>query len=164
MRYSTSVLLIFMYSTNCLSQEWETQLARHGMSLELLGTGGLGSVNYEHIFNQKEKRFLAFRVGLGFAPKTLDLSEGTNLGLPHGITVNFGRVRFETGVLGNLLFTPEDAQKSVYYLGPMIGYRKQTPGWFFRVFVASYYITGPDSGFFPNLGLAFGFPLRKKEP
>ena len=163
MRHSISILLC-LCSTVCLSQDEREEVPKHGMSFELLGTGGLGSAFYEHFFAQKEKRFMTFRMGLGFAPKHLSILDGVNVGLPHGVTINFGRTRnFEASILGNLLFTPDDTQKTTYYMGPALGYRKQTPTSFSRIFLGYYYLTGPESGFFPNLGLALGFPFRKQD-
>lgn len=162
MRYTTSFLLSCICSA-CVAQEQQVQPAKHGMSFELLGTGGLGSVFYERFFSQKEKQFMTFRIGLGVAPKYLDISEGVNMGLPHGFTINFGRKHnFETGILGNLLYAPEEPQNIIYFLGPSIGYRRQTPKTFSRIFVGYHYIIGNDDSFFFNFGVAFGFRFRDR--
>jgi hypothetical protein len=169
MRVPAAILLLCLCGPRCLSQE---QSSRHAVSAEVFGVAGYGSVNYEHFFSQKEERFLAFRIGLAFVPKYVKVQGQLGLpqpilgfGLPHGVTVNFGRKNyFETGMYGNFSLLPDDAEPTVYkyyYLGPMIWYRRQTPEWFFRVFAAANYTTGPEDNFFINGGLAFGLPFSK---
>lgn len=129
------------------------------MSFEILGPGGYGSINYERNFNRKENRFMTFRAGLGLTDVLL-------LGVPHGLTMSFGRKNyFETGVLANLGYSTfgfVDGPASFYFLGPTIGYRRQAPGkWFFRVF-ANLAITVqryPEA--YAGGGLGIGFPFRK---
>ncbi len=104
----------------------QVRTARNAVYLELLGSGFLGSLNYERIFSE----YISIRVGLSYVPVTM---------------INFtlgGSSKFEAGI-GMIYFSKEGVKPSI-----TIGYRYQpyAQGFFFRATpVVLYY--GKESSF-----------------
>lgn len=71
----TCLILIF-YSIKLNSQMPKNKY----VFLELAGSGGIGSINYEQDIWQKRKAFYTFRAGLSLAP--IDKNNGTGLVFP----------------------------------------------------------------------------------
>jgi hypothetical protein len=72
MKTSTFVLFALFFVT--------LQGQNSGLFVELGGSGGLGSLNYESNFKSFEKFDLNFRAGLSFTP--VDRNNGTAIGMP----------------------------------------------------------------------------------
>lgn len=70
---------ILLFAFCFLASQAFSQGERH-LSLELLGSGGIASLNYEQSILQKEPLDLKFRVGVSFAP--IDRNNGTALAFP----------------------------------------------------------------------------------
>ena len=70
-------ILIALCSTTLSAQ---TEVKSKSVYLELAGSGGLGSVNYEQDFYLFEKGALAWRAGLSLAP--IDKNNGVGLVFP----------------------------------------------------------------------------------
>lgn len=100
--------------------------------LEIMGTGGFGSVNYEQSFLTRENLDLKWRVGLSFFP--VDRNNGNSLIFPllAEVLVGKGAHKFEGG-LGQT-FTITTKGKFFLLMPAVAGYRYQPPGkhFFFR--------------------------------
>lgn len=138
--------------------------------LELLGSGGPWSVNFERALG-------ALHVRAGFANWSSDDSfgAGTSSYTSVPVTVSFlrgrGRHRFESGggvTVGRESFRSSfgsgNESSQFTTITGIIGYRYQKPegGFVFRAVVVPMYGLGnaesayPDKGFFPSAGLSFG--------
>lgn len=162
--------LAFVIFAAALSTPASAQQARPNTAyLELLGSGGAWSVNFERALG-------AFRVRLGFAgwsssdlfgagttgyttvPITLSHVKGDgNHHLETGVGVTVGRRTFESS------FDAGERSQFTTITG-ILGYRYQKPAgrFVFRAVLTPMYGLGtvesayPDKGFFPSLGISFG--------
>lgn len=105
----------------------------HYVFLELGGTGGLGSINYERKFFDKEKLDITWRLGLTALP--IDKNNGVSIIFPATLQAIHGKGPhfFETGIgLGTTVTT-----KGSFYarMTPIVGYRFEQPKkkLFFRI-------------------------------
>jgi hypothetical protein len=57
---------LFLGSGYCQAQELSPFKARNSLYLELLGSGGVYSINYERLFSVRTDRAYGFRIGPGF--------------------------------------------------------------------------------------------------
>lgn len=75
-----------------------TLLSKNSFFLEIGGNGGIGSINYEHLWLQKGNSSFTWRVGFSMAP--IDKNNGTGLVFP--LMMNWmtgkGAHKFELGV------------------------------------------------------------------
>jgi hypothetical protein len=152
---------------------WETSFAqsteeaRNALYLELLGNGGLFSLNYER---EVADGMLA-RAGFGTWSSTSFWSEGKTTVTTVPLTIAFvrgrGDHRLELG--GGMTFgrTRETFAGSSAFvsLTGLVGYRYEQPGrgYLFRAGATPFYGLGgedvayPDRGFFPLIGVSFGY-------
>lgn len=106
---------------------------RKSVFLEIAGSGGLGSINYENHFFKKNNTDFTFRVGLSFAP--IDKNNGTGLVFPIMINSLIGKNahKLELGLGQGITITT----KGSFFLltTAAVGYRYQqeTKNWFYRV-------------------------------
>ena len=122
-------LLIALCSTTLHAQ---TEVKSKSVYLELAGSGGLGSVNYEQDFYLFEKGALAWRAGFSMAP--IDKNNGVGLVFPlmaHA-KIGTGSSQVDLGVGQGFTMTT----KGAFFLltTASVGYRfqKETSPWFFR--------------------------------
>ncbi len=130
MRLPLIILLLFS-SLVLLGQD--EPAPRRGVFLEIAGSGGLGSLNYESIFFQRDLIDLSFRSGLSIAP--IDRNNGTGLVFPVMLNALIGRQhhRLEAGIGQGITIT---TRGSFYLLTTMaLGYRfqRRDSPWFYRV-------------------------------
>lgn len=130
MRLSLVILLLF--PPLVLSGQGDPATQR-GVFLEIAGSGGLGSINYESIFFQRDLLGVSFRSGLSIAP--IDRNNGTGLVFPVMLNALIGRNhhRLEAGIGQGITIT---TRGSFYLLTTMaLGYRfqPQDSPWFYRV-------------------------------
>lgn len=106
---------------------------RKSVFLEIAGSGGLGSINYEKVFYQKNKAEFIWRAGLSIAP--IDKNNGTGIVFPLMINSIIGRSshKMEFGLGQGITITT----KGSFFLltTACIGYRFQpaTKNMFYRV-------------------------------
>lgn len=103
---------------------WQLAHAQRGVFLELGGSGGLGSVNYERTLHEWEKLALTGRGGLSFTP--IDRNNGTVIGIPLMVNLVLGEGNWqgEVGIGQGLSITTRGqpfvmglAQAGVRYQG-----------------------------------------------
>ena len=87
---TTIFLLLTLFYTSLQSQN-------SGLFVELGGSGGLGSLNYERNFKSFEKFDLNYRAGLSFTP--IDRNNGIVIGIPLLLNVVWGQGHWK-GELG----------------------------------------------------------------
>ncbi len=105
---------------------------KHAVFIELLGSGGFGSINYENQFLTKPKFALTFRTGLSVAP--IDKNNGAGIVFPVMVNVLFGKGphKLEFGLGQGITVT---TRGSFFTLTTAVaGYRFQRKDrpWFYR--------------------------------
>lgn len=111
----------------------QTVHKRKSMFLEIAGSGGLGSVNYEKLFYQKNKTEFTWRAGLSIAP--IDKNNGTGIVFPLMVHSIIGKSahKIEFGLGQGITITTKGSFFALTTAS--IGYRfqSQTKKWFYRV-------------------------------
>ena len=169
--FSLTVLLVL--GSSCLAQAGAAPIVRNAVYLELLGNGGLYSVNFERMLNDT----LALRVGFATWNSPALFYDGTppDRFTTVPVTVSYllgsGERKLELG--GGVTFGRETRDRSSIHktsssfsnLTGIIGYRSQPPGrgYLFRAGVTPFYSfeqgdeAYPDSGFTLSAGVSFGY-------
>jgi hypothetical protein len=137
---------------------------RNNVNLSLFGDASIISINYENLFANNRKFFLAGKAGIGYSESMGLPNKNTSLlSFPAHITGNYGGRKhyFEFGFGGTLLFYGKFTYWD-YCIYPMIGYRFQPlkkDKVSFRIF-AGYPVTDNidihNYWFFP-VGISLGF-------
>jgi hypothetical protein len=173
MRVTRLFSLIALLASPCLAQADATPAARNGVYLELLGNGGLYSVNYERMFNDH----LTGRIGYSAwnSPALFFGGSGPDRYHTLPVTVSYllggGERKLELGggvTLGRGTedrFSDEKRNFSFTTLTGIIGYRSHPPGggYLFRAGVTPFYSLDngedayPDPGFTFSVGVSFGY-------
>jgi hypothetical protein len=168
-----SLIALLACGSACLAQAGAAQSARNAVYLELLGNGGLYSVNFERILNDT----LALRVGFATWNSPAIFYDGTppDRFTTVPVTVSYllggGERKLELG--GGVTFGRETRDRfssdkkssSFSNLTGVIGYRSQPPGrgYLFRAGVTPFYSFDqgedayPDPGFTLSAGVSFGY-------
>ena len=129
MRLPIITLIIALCYTTLHAQ---TDTKSKSVYVELLGSGGLGSVNYEQDFYTFNKGELAWRGGFSIAP--IDKNNGVGLVFPAMIHAKFGTgaSQLDTGIGQGFTITT----KGAFFMltTAAIGYRfqKAESHWFYR--------------------------------
>ena len=155
-RNSLFTFLFLFWSLNSSAQKSKS------LFLELGGSGGLGSINFEKYFSQKEKIAFTWRAGLSFSP--VDRKNGNAIIFPLMINSLIGKSKnkLELGIGQGISFTTKG---SFFALGLAdIGYRRQNPDKrvFYRITytpLISYIVDLQVQHWF---GFSIGFNIRKK--
>lgn len=120
------LLLLFFMSTTGFAQQ------RKGIFLEVGGSAGLGSINYERNFLDREQLDLNWRVGFSFVP--IDRNNGTNLIFPVLVHALIGPQahKLELALGQGISLTTKGSFFAV--TTPVVGYRlqKEDRPWYFR--------------------------------
>ena len=130
MKRLSSIILLACLATEVFAQ---ADTSRESIYLEIAGSGGLGSINYEKQFLQAGITDLSWRVGFSIAP--IDPNNGVGLVFPvmiHGL-IGSSPHKLELGVGQGITITTNG---SFFILGTAcVGYRYQseTSNWFYRV-------------------------------
>ena len=168
-----SFIFLLACASPCLAQAGAARIARNAVYLELLGNGGLYSVNFERMLNDT----LALRIGFATWNSPALFYEGTPpdrlTTVP--VTVSYllggGERKLELG--GGVTFGRATRDRSSIHqksssfsnLTGIIGYRSQPPGrgYLFRAGVTPFYSFDqgddayPDPGFTLSAGVSFGY-------
>jgi hypothetical protein len=139
---------------------------RNNVNLNLFGDASIFSLNYERLFLDNRKFFLAGKAGIGYSQSLgLPVSTTSLLSIPLHITGNVnisGKRQFLEFGFGSTLMFYQDFTFWDYSIYPLIGYRWQPvkPGRVtFRIFV-SYPLTDKIDKYnywFSPVGMSIGF-------
>lgn len=131
MRKLTYIILLNFFSIIAIGQEESS--SKNSIFLELAGSGGLGSINFEQSFFQKSITELTWRVGLSFAP--IDKNNGTGIVFPLMINALIGQNahKLEVGLGQGITITTRGSAFTLTTVA--VGYRYQPAqkSWFYRV-------------------------------
>ncbi|MEI7801114.1 MAG: hypothetical protein WCI97_00575 [Bacteroidota bacterium] len=150
---------LFLFLISCLNSFAQKSKS---VFLELGGSGGLGSINYEKCFSQKDKIAFTWRTGLSFSP--VDRNNGNAIIFPLMINSIIGKSKnkLELGIGQGISFTTKG---SFFFLALAdIGYRRQNPDkrFFYRITytpLISYIVDLQVQHWF---GFSIGYNIRKK--
>ena len=124
------LLILIVISTKTFGQ---TDHKPKSVFLEIGGSGGLGSVNFEKLFYQKKNTELTWRAGLSIAP--IDKNNGTGIVSPLMIHAILGPSshKLEFGLGQGITVTTKGSFFALTTAS--IGYRFQseTKNWFYRI-------------------------------
>tara|TARA_R110002111_G_scaffold228138_1_gene289618 strand:+ start:86 stop:574 length:489 start_codon:yes stop_codon:yes gene_type:complete len=131
MRVAIATILLIFFSCFTLGQEESTK--KKSVFLELAGSGGFGSINFEQSFFHRGSLELTWRAGLSFAP--VDRNNGTGIVFPLMINALLGKSshKVELGLGQGITVT---TRGSLFALTTaVVGYRFQSSEkpWFYRV-------------------------------
>lgn len=131
MKYILCITLSFLLAFNIIGQE--KTLSKNSIFLEVAGSGGLGSINFEQSFYKKKIIDLTWRAGLSIAP--IDKNNGTGIVFPLMINTLLGKTshKAEIGLGQGITVT---TRGSIFTLTTaVLGYRYQSSEkpWFYRV-------------------------------
>lgn len=170
---SLAAVSLILASTAAGGQQAPVQpLPRHGVYLEVAGSGGVGSLNYEYLAGERVR----LRAGAG-SWETDDLfGAGTESFMTVPLTASMllgpGNHHLETGggvLLGMSTFESAFGEptrtSSIFALSGVLGYRYQRPrkGMLYRAVLVPFYGFGdsdtayPDRGLMLSGGLSLGY-------
>lgn len=131
MKLITSILLLILSSNLSFGQEELNK--RNSVFLEIAGSGGLGSINYESHFYKKGMTEFTWRLGFSIAP--IDKNNGTAIIFPVMINSLIGKKmhKLELGLGQGLTITTKGSP--FVLTTASIGYRYQpeNKNWFYKV-------------------------------
>ncbi|MBL7892974.1 MAG: hypothetical protein JNL63_10115 [Bacteroidia bacterium] len=123
---------IIFFSVIAIGQT-ESIPKRRSVYFELAGSGGLGSLNYEKIFFQKNSIEYTWRAGLSIAP--VDRNNGIGIVFPLIVNVIMGKSahKLEMGLGQGITITTKGSAFALTTV--VVGYRYQPEAkkWFYRI-------------------------------
>lgn len=129
---SISFIALFLFFHMLLYGQLEFP-RKNSVFMEIAGSGGLGSLNYERAFLRKSHSEFTFRAGLSFAP--IDKNNGTTLIFPIMVNSLIGKSshKFELGLGQGISITTKGKLFALSTLA--LGYRYQSINskWFYRL-------------------------------
>lgn len=131
MTQAISIILMIFISTMTFGQ---TELRkRKSFYLEIAGSGGLGSFNYENLFYKKNNAEYTWRAGLSFAP--IDKNNGTSIVFPVMINSIIGKNshKLELGLGQGITITTKGSFFALTIASIGYRYQPETKNWFYRV-------------------------------
>ena len=132
-RHKQIILIIYLTLISTITFGQSEINKRKSVYLEIAGSGGLGSINYEKLFYKKNITEFTWRAGLSFAP--IDKNNGTAIVFPLTVNSIIGKHahKLEFG-LGQGITITTKAQFFALTTA-ILGYRYQpeTKKWFFRI-------------------------------
>jgi len=139
-------------------------LKRKSIFFEVLGSGGLGSFNYEKEFCRKTSTEYAWRIGVSSMP--IDKNNGIAIILPVMAAANIGKNahKLELGLGQGITFTTKG---SFFIRGTaVVGYRYQPDHkkWFYRISYTPLISYIFDFQIQQWGGVSIGYTLGKKQP
>ena len=157
---SIPIILFLMLAANLYCQDFSS---KKSIYLELGGSAGIGSINYEHVFRQKGKFDLLYRVGMSGFP--IDKNNGFVFVVPTtlGALVGAGNNKFEAGIGQGLSITTKGKVFSL--VTPIIGYRYQNRNKrvYFRVLYTPLISYILDFQYQNWAGISIGYSLNFKK-
>ena len=127
------LLFIYCIFSSLLVYGQSGNNSRNAIFFEFAGSGGLGSINFEHRFFKKSTTEITWRTGLSIAP--IDKNNGTAIIFPNMVHVMVGKQmhKLELGLGQGFTLTTKGSFFALSLAS--IGYRYQAnnSNWFFRV-------------------------------
>lgn len=154
------LIVVLCISTNCLAQADTLNVkAKNAVFIELLGSGGLYSINYERVSDD----MISLRVGISPLPE-IDLGLAGQIGPGFTIPVSTSFLlstdkdsHFEFGIGGAFYYSNREIG---YWITPIIGFREQNlikGGGFARVsFTPLIGIDNENKTFLLSFGVSMG--------
>ena len=130
MKHTTSTILLTLILSVAFGQiDFEK---RKSIYLELAGSSGLGSINYENLFLQKNNIELTWRAGLSLAP--IDKNNGTGVVFPLMINFLTGKNshQLELGLGQGITITTKGRFFSLTTAAVGYRYQPESSKWFYR--------------------------------
>lgn len=151
-----SLLILFVGCSAVTAQtSFSNELISEGIYFELIGSGGLYSINYETI--DKKERIL--RIGFSIMPGIDIVSSGPIIVVPHSWSKFILKPKgfnIETGLGGSLTQLGPETYYAAYSLIGLRGQDEIGQKSFFRLTIYPGYIIGKDTGFFITAGVSIG--------
>ncbi|MBX7049369.1 MAG: hypothetical protein K1X40_09340 [Chitinophagales bacterium] len=125
--FSLCLLLMCLHTLSAQSEDHAKYI-----SLELAGSGGLGSINYEQDFKDFGKWDLTWRAGFSLAP--IDKNNGVGLVFPLMINARFGEgtSKLDMGLGQGVTITTKGAFFMLTTAAVGYRYQKETSPWYFK--------------------------------
>ena len=157
----TSLVFLLVIVSNSNYGQISTNF-RKSIFVEIAGSGGLGSINYEKHFFNKNRLTLTWRAGLSCAP--IDKNNGTGIVFPLMVNALLGKNAHQLELGLGQGFTITTKGSFFTLTTAAIGYRFQpkSKNWFYRITytpLISYLI---DFQIQQWAGLSIGYTLNKK--
>lgn len=153
------MVLLLGFVNVCLGQSDEN---RKSVYVELAGSGGLGSLNFEKQFKSIKSTELTWRAGISLAP--IDKNNGTGIVFPVLINalVGKGSHKFEVGAGQGITFTTKG--RFFALTTAVVGYRYQPfdKRWFYRVSYTPLISYLVDFQYQHWGGVSVGYTINKK--
>lgn len=126
-----SILLLCFIMTTSRGQNSVTK--PKSIFLELGGSGGLGSINFEKQFHKKKNTNFTWRAGLSLAP--IDKNNGTGLVFPLMVNTLIGGKahKLELGIGQGITFTTKGNFFALTTANVGYRYQAEQKRWFYRV-------------------------------
>ncbi len=108
-------------------------IKRKSIFLEIAGSGGFGSVNFEKHFYKKKNIAFTWRAGLGFAPITKDNGIGIVFPLMINSIIGKSSHKLEFGLGQGITITTKGSFFALTTASIGYRYQRETKNWFYRV-------------------------------
>lgn len=131
MKLITSILLLILSSNLSFGQEELNK--QKSVFLEIAGSGGLGSINYESHFYKKGMTEFTWRLGFSIAP--IDKNNGTAIIFPVMINSLIGKKmhKLELGLGQGLTITTKGSPFALTTASIGYRYQSENKNWFYKV-------------------------------
>ena len=144
--------------------------SRNTVYVELLGSGGIYSVNFDRILIPSDTFNVAGRIGLTYLPVIEEFNDHPTIGFPFEISFLFGEKngKLELGIGATYFYAFEELKNSSYTIFvPRIGYRlqKDQGGLFIKTGFTPWipvFAGSVNPGIVPMIGFALGHTFKNK--
>ena len=128
----TSLVFLLVFVSNSNYGQIPTNF-RKSIFVEIAGSGGLGSINYEKHFFNKNRLTLTWRAGLSCAP--IDKNNGTGIVFPVMVNALLGKDvhQLELGLGQGITITTKGQYFALTTAALGYRYQPETKKWFYRV-------------------------------
>ena len=131
MKQTAFIIVMLLISTMAFGQTVSDK--KKSVFLEIAGSGGLGSINFEKEFYKKNNTAFTWRAGLSFAP--IDKNNGTGIVFPLMVNsiIGKGSHKLDLGLGQGITITTKG--RFFILTTAAIGYRfqREDKNWFYRV-------------------------------
>ena len=131
MKPTTFIVLLILIANMTFGQTEHNR--RKSVYLEIAGSGGLGSINYEKLFYKKRITEFTWRAGFSLAP--VDRNNGTGIVFPLMINSIIGKSshKLELGLGQGFTITTKGSFFALTTASVGYRYQPETKNWFYRV-------------------------------
>lgn len=127
-----TIILLLILSANLIFGQTNLN-KRKSFFLEIAGSGGVGSINYERQFHQNGKTEFTWRLGLSVAP--IDKNNGTAIVFPVMINSLVGNNshKLELGLGQGVTITTKGSLFALTIASLGYRYQPENKNWFYRI-------------------------------